>query len=142
MFDYIIDTNIVMSMLISGKSHYKAILSVYNFHLPEYSITELDEHKEVILEKTRFNEEELKDFVYFVFKSISVIPNIALSKKSIKTANELCNNIDIDDVSFVALCCDMNIPLITRDDILYTGLRKKGFKNVIMFDDFLRTICQ
>jgi len=29
MFDYIIDTNIVMSMLISGKSHYKAILSIH-----------------------------------------------------------------------------------------------------------------
>ncbi len=142
MFDYVIDTNIVMSMLISGKSHYKAILSVYNFHLPEYSLTELDEHKDVIFEKTRFNEQELQDFIYFVFKSISVIPSIALSKKSVKTANELCNDIDIEDVAFVALSSDMNIPFLTRDDILYNGLRKKGFKNVIMFDDFLRTISQ
>jgi len=142
MFEYVIDTNIVMSMLISGKSHYKAILSVYNFYLPEYSLTELDEHKDIIFEKTRFNEQELQDFVYFVFKSITVIPNIALSNKSIKTANELCNNIDIDDVAFVALSCDMNIPLLTRDEILYNGLRKNSFKKVIMFDDFLRTICQ
>jgi len=142
MFDYVIDTNIIMSMLISGKSHYKAILSVYNFHLPEYSLIELDEHKDVIIGKTRFNEHELQEFVYYVFKSISVIPNIALAKQSIKTANELCSNIDIDDVSFVALSCDMDIPLLTRDDILHNGLRKKGFKNVIMFDDFLRTICQ
>jgi len=140
MLDYVIDTNILMSMLISGKSHYRAILSFYNFYLPEYSLTELDEHKSVIFEKTKFNEKELSDFIYFVFKSISVIPNIALSKVSIKYANEICVNIDIEDVSFVALAYDINIPLITRDEKLFTGLRKQGFKNIILFDDFLKQI--
>ncbi len=140
MLDYVIDTNIVMSILISGKSHYKAILSYYNFYLPEYSLTELDEHKSVIFEKTRFNRQELSEFIYFVFTSISVIPNIALSKDAIKNANEICEKVDIEDVSFVALANDINKPLLTRDEKLYTGLRKQGYRNIILFDDFLRKI--
>ncbi len=140
MFDYVIDTNIVMSMLISGKSQYRTILSFFRFYLPEYSLSELEEHKAVIFEKTRFNKQELSDFIYFVFSSISVIPNIALSTDSIKNANKICEKVDIEDVSFVALANDMNKPLLTRDEKLYTGLRKQGYRNIMMFDDFLRQI--
>ena len=44
MFDYVIDTNVVMCMLISGKAHYRTILSYANFYLPEFSLSELDEY--------------------------------------------------------------------------------------------------
>jgi predicted nucleic acid-binding protein len=62
-----------------------------------------------------------------------VIPNIALSTDSIKNANKICEKVDIEDVSFVALANDMNKPLLTRDEKLYTGLRKQGYRNIIMF---------
>jgi len=140
MLDYVIDTNIIMSMLISGKSHYRTILSFFNFYLPEYSLTELEEHQSVVFEKTKFNKSELSDFIYFIFTSISVIPNIALSKESINTASKICKNVDIKDISFVALANDIDKPLLTRDEKLYIGLRKKGYKKIIMFDEFLKQI--
>lgn len=140
MFEYVIDTNIVMSMLISGKSQYRPILSYFKFYLPEYSLTELEEHKKVIYDKTRFSEQELSEFIYFIFSTISVIPNIALSHDSIQKANQICEKVDINDVSFVALANDMNKPLLTRDEKLFTGLRKQGYRNIMIFDDFLKQI--
>jgi len=140
MLEYVIDTNVVMCMLISGKAHYRTILSYANFYLPEFSLSELDEYKHVIFEKSKFSETELKDFIYFTFSSISVIPTFALSKESIKAANIICENIDLKDMSFVALSIDMNLPLLTRDEPLYYGLKRKGYKNVILFKDFLNQL--
>lgn len=137
MVDYVIDTNVVMSMLISGKAHYRTILTFVKFYLPEFSLTELDEYKKVIFEKSKFTEIELKEFIYFVFSSISVIPGFALSKESIKLANNLCENIDIKDISFLALSIDMDLPLLTRDELLFNGLKRKGYKNIVLFKDFL-----
>lgn len=137
MVDYVIDTNVVMSMLISGKAHYRTILTFVKFYLPEFSLTELDEYKKVIFEKSKFTEIELKEFIYFVFSSISVIPGFALSKESIKLANNFCENIDIKDISFLALSIDMDLPLLTRDELLFNGLKRKGYKNIVLFKDFL-----
>jgi len=137
MFEYIIDTNVVMNMFISGKAHYRTILTFCKFYLPEFSLTELDDYKQIIFEKTKFSEQELNDFIYFTFSSISVIPTFALSKKSIKMANNLCENIDIKDISFVALSIDMNLKLLTRDEQLYNGLKRKKYKEIMLFKDFL-----
>ena len=137
MFDYVIDTNVVMGMLISGKAHYRTILTFVRFYLPEFSMTELDEYKHVIFEKSKFTKIELKEFIYFVFSSVSVIPGFVLSKESIKLANNLCENIDIKDISFLALSIDMDLPLLTRDEQLYNGLKRKGYKKIILFKDFL-----
>jgi hypothetical protein len=37
----------------------------------------------------------------------------------------------------LALSIELDIPLITRDEPLYKGLRKKGYKNVTLFSDFV-----
>ncbi len=137
MVDFVIDTNVIMGMLISGKAHYRTILTFVRFYLPEFSMTELDEYKHVIFEKSKFTKIELKEFIYFVFSSVSVIPGFVLSKESIKLANNLCENIDIKDISFLALSIDMDLPLLTRDEQLYNGLKRKGYKKIILFKDFL-----
>ena len=108
--------------------------------MPEYSLTELDEYKDVIFNKTKFNSDELSDFIYFVFTSISVIPNFAISKNAIKDATKICEKVDIKDVAFVALAKDINKPLLTRDEKLYAGLKKQGFKDIMLFGDFLKQI--
>ena len=46
--DFIIDTNILMSFLISGKSSYKPLLKCYNFYLPEFGLTEIDKYQHII----------------------------------------------------------------------------------------------
>ena len=137
MLEFVIDTNVVMSMLISGKAQYRTVLSFFKFYLPEFSLTELEEYKSVIFKKSKFSKTELMDFIYFTVSSISVIPHFALSKENISEANKICKNVDVKDVSFLALSMDTNLTLLTRDIPLYHGIRKKGYRNVMLFKDFL-----
>jgi len=95
MFNYVIDTNIVMSMLISGKSQYLKILSYYNFIFPQYLLTELDEYKSIVQEKTKLDEQQLQNFIYSIFSLLTVIPSIALSKDSLNLAKKLCEHVDV-----------------------------------------------
>lgn len=137
MFNYVIDTNIVMSMLISGKSQYVKLLTYFNFVFPQYLLTELDEYKGIILEKTKLDEQQLQKYLLTVFSLMTVIPSIALTKNSIEYAKKLCEPIDIKDISFVALSIETGLVLLTRDVKLCKGLKKDGFRNVMLFEDFL-----
>ena len=55
-----------------------------------------------------------------------------LRLKRRQIAHELLT--DPDDID---LSISLDIPLLTRDKPLYTGLRKKGFRNVLLFNEFL-----
>lgn len=47
-------------------------------------------------------------------------------------------DIDLKDAPYIALAIELNIPLITNDKVLFEGLQKKKFKNIILFDEFVR----
>ena len=137
MFNYVIDTNIVMSMLISGKSQYLKILSYFDFIFPQYLLTELDEYKSIIIERTKLDESQLLKYTYSLFSLMTVIPSMALSKNSIDFAKTLCERVDIKDMSFVALSVETGLILLTRDEKLYKGLKKQGYRNIMLFEEFL-----
>lgn len=137
MFNYVIDTNIVMSVLISGKSQYLKLLTYFNFIFPQYLLTELDEYKGIILEKTKLDEQQLHKYILTVFSLMTVIPSIALTKNSIENAKKLCEPIDIKDISLLAVSIETGLILLTRDVKLCKGLKKNGFHNVMLFEDFL-----
>lgn len=140
MLNFVIDTNVVMSMLISGKSHYLKLLSYYDFYYPQYLLIELDEYKNIIQLKTKMEEQQLHKFTFAVFQQLTAVPTMVLTKKSLDSANKLCEKIDVKDVSFVALSIETGFPLLTRDIPLNNGLKKQGFKHIILFEDFLMEI--
>jgi len=140
MFNYVVDTNIVMSMLISGKSHYLKLLSYYNFVFPQYLLFELDEYNELIIEKTKLDFNQLQEFTFKLFSSLTVVPSIVITQQSFEIANKLCERIDIKDISFVALSIETGFPLMTRDIPLYEGLRKQNYRQVILFENFINDL--
>lgn len=140
MFSYIIDTNIVMGMLISGKSQYLKLLSYFDFVFPQYLLTELDEYKGIIQQKTKLEEQQFQKFAYSVFSLMTVIPSILLSKKSIELAKKKCEFVDIKDISFVALSIETGLTLLTRDEKLCKGLKKQGYRKVMLFEEFLTDV--
>jgi len=140
MFNYVIDTNIVMGMLISGKSQYLKLLSYFDFIFPQYLLTELDEYKNLIREKTKLDEKQFQKYAYSIFSLMTVIPSIILTKNSIELAKKKCEPIDIKDISFVALSIETGLTLLTRDEKLCKGLKRQGFRNVKLFEDFLTDI--
>lgn len=135
--DYVLDANVVMSMLISGRSQYRRIFRAYNLYSTNFLYTELEKYRAIILQKTRNDEGLFREFTITLFRNLCVIPELIISEIHWEKARFYCEGIDPKDVAYVALSISLDIPLLTRDKPLYTGLRKKGFRNVLLFNDFL-----
>lgn len=73
-----------------------------------------------------------------MFTNIHFIPTYLIEEDVKQKALKLVKSIDTKDVAYVALSIQLDLPLLTRDIPLYEGLRKKGFRNVQLFDVFLR----
>ena len=140
MNDYVIDANVLMSILMSGKAAYRPVLSYYRFIVPEFALVEIDKYSQLIADKTKMNEAELVQWTHFVFSQITVLPKYSFDRECIVKANHLLEKIDLKDVSYVALAMQLDLVLLTRDEPLITGLRKQGFRKVMRFEDFFRSI--
>ena len=86
------------------------------------------------------NVEELQRFTFFIFNQVSVIPRIVISDEAIEKSTELTKDVDIKDLSYIALAIELDCILLTRDNNLIKGVRKKGFRKIMTFEDFLRSI--
>lgn len=53
MIDYVIDANILISILISCKTSYKPLLTYYNFILPDFVMVEIEKYKSILRVKTK-----------------------------------------------------------------------------------------
>ena len=135
MSSYIIDANVIFSSLISGRSEYIDLATTDQLYLPDFGLIELQQYQRVIFEKTRQKPEELKQYTLALFRKITVVPNLLISFPNYRSAFELCKGIDEKDITYVALSLELNHPLLTRDKPLATGLRAKGFTNVIILDE-------
>jgi predicted nucleic acid-binding protein len=116
------------------------ILTYYDFYSPDFVFEEIDKYKPTILEKTKLNIDEFQRFTFFIFNQVSVIPRIVISDEAIDKATELIRDIDIKDLSYVALAIELDCVLITRDNTLIKGAKKKGFRKIMSFEDFLTSI--
>jgi len=140
MRDFVVDANVLISIMISGKSSYKLILTFFNFYTPDFVFDEIEKYKSTILEKTRLNLQEFQKFTFFVFNKVSVIPSIVISNDAIEKALELTHDVDIKDLSYVALAIELDYVLLTRDKHLVKGVKKKGFRKIMTFEDFLTSV--
>jgi len=140
MRDYIIDANVLMSIIISGKAIYKPLLDYYHFFMPEFGLVEIDKYRNLIFEKTKMQRNELITYSYSVFSSITILPNYIMDDEIMKTAFELVKEVDIKDVSYVSLAMQLNLILLSRDKPLIEGVQKRKFKKIMHFDDFLRNV--
>ena len=127
-----IDTNIVFSALIGNKKAQNLIFSK-EVIAPKMLFLEIFKHKERI---KKFSRIDIDLFFCELSKHIKVIDESFIPVPIVKEAYELCKDIDIKDVSFVALSLFLKVPLITGDKKLINGLKKKGFGNIIELKDF------
>jgi predicted nucleic acid-binding protein len=140
MGSYVIDANVLMAILISGKAIYKTIFTDYTFISSDFALIEIEKYKEIIQQKTKLDSDTFTQYSYFIFSHIHFFPSYIIKPKIFKNAIDFVEDIDIKDVAYISLAIQLDLKLITRDLPLYNGLRKKGFKNVILFDQFLRSI--
>ncbi len=135
--NYVIDFNILFSSMLSGNCFYKTLFRKNNFYTPDFIFIELQKYENQIIDNTKLEIEQLMTYTKFLFNYLKVFPNFVITIKSKQQAYNLCKDIDLKDITYLALSIELDIPLITRDEPLYKGLRKKGYKNVILFSNFV-----
>ena len=138
MNEYVVDVNILFSSLLSQKELYERLSEIGIFYTPDFSFTELQKYRNVILKKSKSKTEKLKSFTVKLFKQIIVIPDYVITHESLGKAIELCQKIDPKDTPYVALAIEFDCILLTRDKPLYDGLKAKGFEKIMLFDEFVR----
>lgn len=138
--DYVIDANVLISMLISGSARYQSIAEIRRFSTPSFALVEIEKYKDTIFQKSHLSENETRQYGYRLFSKITVCPDFTITATARSKAETLAVDIDAKDTDYLALAIQLDQILLTRDKPLFTGLRKKGFRQVMMFDEFLSGI--
>ncbi|HEV2482821.1 MAG TPA: PIN domain-containing protein [Puia sp.] len=137
MQEFVVDANVLISVLISGKASYKLILSFLDLFTPDFALEEIEKYNSVIFERSKLNRDELRHFTLHIFNELTVVPSFVISDEALAKATELAQDIDIKDVSYIALAIQLDLILLTRDKKLMQGLKRKGFRKIMLFEDLL-----
>ena len=138
--DYVLNANVIMAILISGKAYHRDVLSNTRCCSIDFVYDEINKYEAVIQTKAKLSKSSLQRFVFDIFGLITVVPSFVISDEVWQYATGICQRIDTKDIAYVALSKTTGFPLVTRDKPLHTGLRRKGFRNVLLFDEFLDSI--
>ena len=122
---------------------YKPIIhpNVSEFYT-DFIFNEIDEYQNTIFDKTKLDRLQLIDYTNQILSKITILPRYVVSENNSQKATDLTKDIDFNDVWFIALALEYKLPLLTRDTKLFNGLQKKGFKDIILFDQFLKSLIQ
>ena len=82
-----------------------------------------------MLKLTKLNEIEFFTFFNRIVENVKFVPLSFISTESREQAYNLCLDVDLKDIPFVALAIELNAPLYTGDNKLKSGLTAKGFDN-------------
>lgn len=131
----VVDSNIVFSAMLNKESSIGDIIlnsqDVFTFYSCEYLREEIADHKERIKEIAEYNDRTFDEVQFLVYKQINFFSESTIPFEIWKKAADFVRDIDMDDISFVALSLFLDIKIWTGDKKLITGLAKKGFQNII-----------
>ena len=135
----IVDTNILISALLNPNSSVGEMLMRGLVNVPKYScyflFVEVFDKKEKIIKYARMEEAKVLELLLLTLKKIQFFNENQISAANKEQARQLTEDIDVKDVSFVALAIELNAKLWTGDKKLYKGLKVKGFDDVVNLSD-------
>ena len=112
--DFVVDDNVIFAALIKEDSFAYTLLFSDAFHIftPEYIFTELEKHKDELLEKTERTTEEFFRLVETLKRRINIIPLEELVPY-VEEAEKLTP--DPDDMAYFALALKLNCAIWSND---------------------------
>lgn len=127
----VIDTNIIISSLISGNRQIRRTLARNDlqFVSPKFVIVELFKHAPKIQKATKLSEDEILEWLSSLINQIKFYDEDLVSIGSWIEALRLCRETDKKDTPYIALGLELKAKVWTNDKELKIGLRKKGFDN-------------
>lgn len=131
-----------MAMLIGGRSFHKVILATFDVITPDFVLTEINKYSSVIIEKSRLSWSEHTAYAHFVFSHLTVILDYLIEQHALITATQLIGDTDLNDISYLALAVQTECILVTRDKPIVEKARRRGFRRILLFEEFLRQYAQ
>ena len=112
----IIDSNIMIGALLKDSKIREIIVnSSDEMYLPEIALSEINEHKQELLNKSGLTEEDFDELFKRLLKYVNLVPNIEIIKFK-DEAYEIIGKIDKDDVAFIATSIAFEYCPIWTDD--------------------------
>lgn len=126
----VFDSNIFFSSLRTKNS--KLLRQFENnrdcvFYTPNFLIVEIFKHRERLRGKSKLTEDEFLETLNILLSNTRFYSEAMISTNSLYRAWILVRDVDPKDQLFVALALELDAELWTRDQVLRTGLLKKGF---------------
>jgi predicted nucleic acid-binding protein len=107
----IVDTNRIIAALIRDSASRKILLSdKFDFLTVGITKSEIEEHKQELLEKANLTEEQFNIVFSLLFSRIFVVSDIVIESK-MSEAKEIMDKIDPSDTPFIALALAVEIHL-------------------------------
>lgn len=111
--DLVVDANILFAALIKNSFSYNFLFNEkFRLFTPEYIFTELEKHKEELLDKTEKTTEEFFRFLEILKRRIVLVPLEELTPY-ISEAEKLTP--DPDDIAYFALALKLNCAIWSND---------------------------
>jgi predicted nucleic acid-binding protein len=125
----VVDTNIFFSATITQNGRLRQALFTddVEFVTPHFSIIELFKYKDKIIKLARQEEAEVLTWLYDIMLQVNYVNEKTLSVEARQQAYDLCKDVDIKDLPFVALTIELDALLWTGDKKLKNALKLKGF---------------
>ena len=99
---------------------------------------EIKKHWGKLKRISKLSDKELKDSQFQLFNKIHFISEELIPEKTWKNAEQLVQNIDLDDSDFIALTEYLKGKLWTGDKELYKGLKEKEYKRLLTTQELLK----
>ena len=127
----IVDTNRIIASLIKEGATREILFDKYfDFLTPDYTISEIEEHKEELKIKTKLADKEFDILLALLFEHIEIVPESEY-KNYVKECDGLIS--DKDDILFLASCISSNAEGIWAHDPHFKEQNKvKVFTNIDM----------
>ncbi len=98
-----------------------------DFHTCKYLVIEIFKYKNKIFKLSQLNEDQILEGFYGILKRIELHNEDNVLVENWDSAFYLCQDVDINDVPFVALTLELDGLLWTGDIKLKESLKQKGF---------------
>ncbi len=138
----VVDSNIIFSAMLNPESSIGDIIlnsqDTFTFYGCEYLREEINYHKDKIIKIAGYDAQEYDDVEFLVYKQVDFFSESTIPFEFWQKAADLVRDVDMDDISHVALSLFLDIKLWTGDKLLIGGLTKKGFTNFITTQEILQ----
>jgi predicted nucleic acid-binding protein len=125
----VVDTNRIIAALVKDGASREILFDEYfEFITPEYTLTEIEEHKGELLKKIKVTEKEFEILRAFIFEYIEILPREEYQKCIEECKNDIS---DVDDILHLAACLASKAEGIWAHDPHFKEQQKvKVFTNI------------